>query len=89
MLNMEDTNKFNENMSQHILSVSAGMIGVCLTVIGIIKIVVSNRNHDLVADDLLALDALIFLFACLYSYLALRAKTNKKRILYESIAGLF
>src|ERR1700747_3099022 len=57
----------------HIFTVSAGMVGVCLTVIGLIRVVITLGKADTLADDLLASDALLFLTACLLSYGALRA----------------
>ncbi len=56
----------------HIFTVSAGIVGVCLTVIGLIRVVITLRKTDTVADNLLAIDAFLFLLACLSSYLALR-----------------
>jgi hypothetical protein len=52
----------------HIFSVSAGLVGVCLTVIGLVRIV-----QELQDVDTLAVDSLGFLAACLLAYLALRA----------------
>ena len=56
----------------HIFYVSAGMVGVCLTVMGLVQVVVSMRNIETITDDLLAADALLFLVACLVAYWALR-----------------
>lgn len=61
------------DLSVHILSVSAGLVGVCLTVIGLVQIVQELKDVDTLADNLLAVDALGFLIACLLAYLALRA----------------
>jgi hypothetical protein len=69
-----------EDICVHIFAVSAAMVGVCLTVIGLVQIVVSFRRADTIADDLLAIDALLFLIACLSSYWVLRTRnTNKSR----------
>ena len=54
------------------------MVGVCLTVIGIIRIVISIRKADTLADDLLAVDAVLFLASCLSSYLALRTRSTHR-----------
>lgn len=56
----------------HIFYVSAGMVGVCLTVMGLVQVVVSMRNIETIMDELLAADALLFLIACLVAYWALR-----------------
>src|SRR2546426_12826427 len=57
----------------HIFTVSSAMVGVCLTVIGLIRVVITLGKADTLADDLLASDALLFLTSCLLSYAALRA----------------
>src|SRR6201981_2835556 len=58
----------------HIFSVSSAMVGVCLTVIGLIRVVITLGTADTVADDFLAADALLFLISCLLSYWALRSR---------------
>jgi hypothetical protein len=52
----------------HIFTVSSAMVGVCLTVIGLIRVVITLGRADTLADDLLAGDALLFLISCLLSY---------------------
>lgn len=62
----------------HIFTVSAGMVGVCLTVIGLLRVVVTLEKADTLADDLLAADAVLFLVACLSSYWALRTRNTRR-----------
>ncbi len=38
----------------HIFTVSSAMVGVCLTVIGLIRVVITLGRADTLADDLLA-----------------------------------
>jgi hypothetical protein len=64
-----------EDISVHIFTVSAAMVGVCLTVIGLIRVVITFGKEDTLADDLLAADAFLFLVACLLSYWALRTRS--------------
>src|SRR5665647_2681925 len=61
-------------MSEHIFSVSAAMVGVCITVIGLFRIVSRSAHVDSVGDNLLSIDAVIFLAACFLAYLSLRAR---------------
>jgi hypothetical protein len=56
------------DISIHIFTVSSAMVGVCLTVIGLIRVVITLGRADTLADDLLAGDALLFLISCLLSY---------------------
>jgi multisubunit Na+/H+ antiporter MnhF subunit len=77
-------------LSGHIFSVSAGMVGVCLTVIGLFRVVVGSPRADSVADNLLAADALLFLVACMLAYLALRSRdAGRARRLERAADGVF
>jgi hypothetical protein len=44
----------------HIFTVSCAMVGVCLTVIGLVRVVITLGTADTLADDFLAADALLF-----------------------------
>src|ERR1700730_3823107 len=59
----------------HIFTVSSAMVGVCLTVIGLIRVVITLGKANTLADDLLAGNALLFLVSCLLSYAALRSRS--------------
>jgi hypothetical protein len=74
-------------LGAHIFSVSAGLVGVCLTVIGLFRVVVTSKNVDSIADNMLAFDALTFLIACLFSYLSLRSTAARARN-YERVADI-
>jgi hypothetical protein len=74
----------------HIFTVSSAMVGVCLTVIGLIRVVITLGSVDTLTDDLLAGDALLFLISCLLSYWALRSRTLRRMHRIEKIAdGIF
>ncbi len=70
---MTASDREQRELCVHIFSVSAGLVGVCLTVIGLVRIVQELQNVDTLTDDLLAVDALGFLAACLLAYLAMRS----------------
>jgi hypothetical protein len=78
--------KREENICIHIFSVSAGMVGVCLTVIGLIRVVITLGRADTLADDLLAGDAVLFLTASLLSYTALRSQGVRRMKHFERLA---
>jgi hypothetical protein len=66
-------------LSSHLFGVSAGLVGVCLTVVGILNF--SRRHGDpegRIADNLVSIDAIVFLFACIFAYLALRASDEQR-----------
>ena len=58
-------------MSIHIFTVSAAIVGVCLTVIGSIRAVIAFRTIDTIVGALLGIDVFLFGIACLLSYPAL------------------
>src|SRR5881409_3441007 len=70
----------------HIFTVSSAMVGVCLTVIGLIRVVITLGSADTLADDFLAADALLFLISCLLSYWALRSRGLRRMHRLEKIA---
>lgn len=75
-----------EDICVHIFAVSAAMVGVCLTVIGLVQIVIAVGKVDTIADDLLAADSLLFLIACLSSYWVLRTRNSRKSRQVERFA---
>lgn len=77
------------SLSIQIFSVSAALVGVCLTTIGIINLVTSYRQAGSWADEITAIDAVFFLCACLISYTAIRTKDPAKRAHREKIADAF
>jgi hypothetical protein len=78
--------KREENICIHIFSVSSGMVGVCLTVISLIRVVITLGRADTLADDLLAGDAVLFLTASLLSYTALRSGGARRMKKFERLA---
>jgi hypothetical protein len=83
---MQDKAKLEEDICIHIFTVSSAMVGVCLTVIGLIRVVITLGKADTVADDLLAVDAMLFLASCLLSYAALRSRGLRRMHLIERAA---
>lgn len=62
------------------------MVGVCLTVIGIIKIVIRAHDATTLADAFLALDAPLFLTSCILAYWAMRKQVTPMMFRLERIA---
>jgi hypothetical protein len=82
--------KQEESIVVHIFSVSAGMVGVCLTVIGILNVITTFKNIDTLGDEITAVDAIIFLGSCIISYVAIRTKERKLRLKLERMSdGIF
>ncbi len=53
-----------EDISIHIFDTSATMVGVCLTVIGVFKLIFQLKSISTWADDLISVDAMLFLSSC-------------------------
>ena len=64
-------NPKQENVAHHILPTSATMIGVCMTVISIVKLLHIGSTGTWI-DKLLAIDSLTFLASATFSYFAMR-----------------
>lgn len=72
-----------DGISSHILPTSATMVGVCMTVLSIVKLI--ERDHGLVVlDELMAFDSLIFLFSAGFSYQSIRSEKAQEK--FESLA---
>jgi len=79
----------DEQTCKLICPISAAMVGVCLTTIGLMRIITSVNKVGNYADDLLSVNAITFLVATLTSYAALRTQTEKRLHRLERVADLF
>ncbi len=70
---MKQENQPNSNLSGHILPTSATMVGVCMTVISIIRLTRFSHKMEGMTDQILAFDALFFLASAIASYLSIRS----------------
>ena len=81
----EPSKEFVEfDLSIHIFTVSATLVGVCLTVIGIMRHLDRQAQH--IGQELLALDAFLFLICCIFSYLSLKTRWRTHKRLWMGIA---
>ncbi len=70
----------------HIFTASAALVGVCLTVIGLLHIVTATTKVATIGDDLLAADATLFMLACVLAYWALRSRSSRRMHRLERVA---
>src|SRR5438045_7593839 len=84
----KEKRELEKDICIHIFTVSSAMVGVCLTVIGLIRVVITFGKADTLADDFLAGDALLFLTSCLLSYAALRARSFRRMHRIERAADV-
>jgi hypothetical protein len=65
----------SNNLSQHVLPNSATMVGVCITVISIVK----SMNPDMISyliDKFLAVDSIVFMISALVSFWSIRSENS-------------
>jgi uncharacterized membrane protein len=66
------------------------LVGVCLTVVGLFRVISRLKDLNSIADNILAIDAFAFLGSCLMAYLALRTADRQRRERLERMAdGVF
>jgi len=75
----------NKNLSHHILPTSAQLVGVCITVISLVKAFHFGQAGSIL-DLLLATDALLFTTSAVLSYFSMR-NTNSE--ILEKYADIF
>jgi hypothetical protein len=66
-------------LNMTLFAVSAGMVGVCLTSIGILRLVSAQTSVRTIGDDLLAIDAVVFVLACGLSFAWFRVRSPAAR----------
>lgn len=74
------------DLTIHIFSVSATLVGVCLTVIGLFHISKRISNIQTYGQEFLSVNALLFLASCVFAYLALTKRKNGRHHLLEKAA---
>lgn len=74
------------DLSERILSVSATMVGVCLTVIGLVRVADELSKVRSITDNVVAIDAVLFLAAAVCAYASVRSADPKQRLVLERIA---
>ena len=73
------------DLSIHILPTAATMVGVCLTAIGLVKLVERQQGPSSV-DEFLAIDSVLFCLSVVLSYGAIRWAGKRRAPRYERIA---
>jgi hypothetical protein len=85
---LEGRSALEEDVSIHIFTTSATMVGVCLTVIGLFRLMLQLKSVGTLADDFLCIDSMLFLVSCGLAYWALRTRNTKRRHRTEKIADV-
>ena len=78
------------DLTMHVFAISAAMVGVCLTAIGILRLITTQTRVETIGDDLLAADAVVFMVYCFISFWSFKSRTARLRHrLRLIIDGLF
>lgn len=78
------------DLTMHVFTMSAAMVGVCLTAIGILRLVTSQTKVGTIGDELLAADAVVFMVCCFLSFWSFKTRNARLRHLLRLIIdGLF
>jgi hypothetical protein len=72
----------------HVFRASANMLGVCLTVIGLLRVLKEPGYLGVLGTTLLVTDATAFLVSCILSYIALRTRGKRRRYRIERTADV-
>ena len=66
-------------------ALGGAMVGVCLTVIGVLRLIIEVKGYRTMADDLVAVDGMLFLLACVFSFLTLKATSPSRRAVFQRV----
>src|SRR3954470_9962046 len=64
-------------------ALGGAMVGVCLTVIGVLRLIIEVKGYRTMADDLVAVDGILFLLSCILSFLTLKATSAARRAVLQ------
>ena len=69
-------------------AVAGAMVGVCLTVIGVIRLIIEVKGYQTMADDLVAVDGILFLLACVSSFFMLKVRDHSRRHAFRVVTDV-
>ncbi|MCW1922563.1 hypothetical protein OKA05_08350 [Luteolibacter arcticus] len=87
----QETDRCQErDIAAHIFTTSSVMVGLCLTIISVVRSLPKPGQIQTAVDDLIAIGAMVFLLACFLSYAVLRSRHLRRMHRVESLAdGVF
>jgi hypothetical protein len=78
MTDQNPRSHFGERICIRTFTLSALMLGICLTVTGVLRIATAIQRADVIAENLLVINAILFLFSCVWSYGVLRSRSIRQ-----------
>jgi hypothetical protein len=82
-----DSGSSGNDLARHILPTSGTMIGVCITLIGLVKLF-EDKNRPTQTDEFGAIVAVVFLGSAFLSYLSMRTGDRGASHRYERYADM-
>lgn len=79
----------SQSVSEKVFVTSAGLCGMCLTVIGLLQVPLALRGITSIADDLLVVNALLYMVDCVLAYALMRGFAHRPSRLTRLIDLLF
>lgn len=67
------------DLTMHVFAIAASMVGVCLTAIGILRLITSQTRVETIGDELLAGDAMVFMVCCVLSFWSFKTRAARLR----------
>ena len=78
------------DLTMHVFAISAAMVGICLTAVGILQLVAAEAKVQTLGDEFLAADAVLFVFVCFLSFWSFKtAHAVRRRWLRVLVDSLF
>lgn len=74
-----DPEVHEHDLTMHVFTVSAGMVGVCLTAIGLLRLITAQTKVQTLGDDLLAVDAMLFVACAFLAFWSFKTKKPRTR----------
>lgn len=79
-----------QDLAIQIFSISVGMVGLCLSSIGILRLLAHASGIETIGDELLAAAAVLFMLCCFSSFWSFKAKGEHIRpLLRRTNEGIF
>lgn len=77
-------------LTLQVFAISAGMVGVCLTAIGILRLITAQTQVQTLGDEFLAADSILFVVCCFLSFWSFKTRASHlRRVLRIVIDVLF
>ena len=73
-----------KNISEHILTTAANLLGFCLFVISSLHI--SNFSEASIIDEMTSIIALMLILSCMFSFFSIRTENPGREAKYETVA---